>query len=197
MCYIICKPSKEVIFIFKIVILLLFVIIFNLLETIPKIRNCKKYIKILEEVDENDNNQLDELMVYKTPIMNLLVGAHVPDKQIIRYMDTDDIVPMPATTSIYSVFPHEATVYDVEKNLKQALGFYQLIFRRMLSPLYWIRFFMNLPAHIVNYLGFKSNGIRKILNVIWWSILAIWWIFTPEIEKLRLEFLDTLYSFLK
>ncbi|WP_407372350.1 hypothetical protein [Carnobacterium sp.] len=149
---------------------------------------------MLEDVNEDDQSQLDGLMVYKTPILNLLIGAFVPDTQIIRYMDTNGIAPMPATTSIYSVFPHEESVYDVEKKLNQALGFYQLKFNRMLNPLYWVRVFLNLPAFIVNYLGFKSTRIPKTLKVIWWIILAIWWLFTPSIEEMRQSVLNYIYK---
>lgn len=173
----------------KLTIFIIVIAIFNLLETYPKIKKCKKYISILEKTDEDDNAQLDNLNIHKIEILSLLVGALAKDETILRYMDTNGIAPMPMQTTVFNLFPYQSTVNAVEVKLKQSLGFYESLFQRMLNPLYWIHYFLNLPSHIIVYLGIKNKNVNKVLNIIWRVILVIWWFFTPTIEHLRDNFL--------
>jgi hypothetical protein len=67
----------------------------------------------------------------------------------------------------------------------QAIGVYRSRAFQAFNPLFWVEVFLNLPKHVLGYLGVKPDNLAtRILNVIYWLCLTALTLVKPEMKAL-------------
>lgn len=148
---------------------------------------------LLKKIDDVINERKDlDLNYERDTFLKLTHIAGVTDIPVIYNLDEITVTP----STVRRTFPDN--LGQSRKLLIQAIGALRNAFFTSLNPFAWIKFALLLPSYLLGYVGInRESQFAKIINVFWWVIGALFWLFTPYIESYReqfLEFVELLFS---
>lgn len=138
-----------------------------------------------------NNNDIESLIFHRNTFLRLTFGASVHDKTFVKEYETygSNYVQV---TNARTEFPYHGSLNQSQNMLVESAGYFWNKALSSLNPLSWIRVALLLPSYILSYIGLnRSSSFSKLLNVVWWLLCAIWWLFKPQVDLLR----ETLYDY--
>lgn len=177
--------------------LFLIVVGLKLLINLSKYIQCKRYRDKYFRWLADPKMELS-LSQHKSQVIKLFRDAGVKDLSVgvAEPMGFGQI--RVGSTSVSANFPHrrEDIVNMTYRMFEEAIGVYRSRALEAFNPVYWIEFVINLPKHILSYLGVSPESVViKTFQLIYWAVgvvvsfLAA--LYKPEIEKLVRDFISS------
>jgi len=161
-------------------------VLYKVISNAVRYRQVKHYLVVFERHLKEPSWEMDEA---KLKVIALLKGAGVQDA-IVPVADV--VLPGLVRRGKLSVFNNLPTLRDdvyplAGSMLHQAMGVYRGRVFEALNPLYWIELALNLPRHVVGYLGVPAQSVlTRVLSVIYWlgaSIFTVVYaLYKPEVD---------------
>lgn len=86
-------------------------------------------------------------------------------------------------------FNHEDVVPAVTGLFMKAKGIFRHRLKESINPLFWIQYILNLPAHLLKYLGLgEGNFIIKSIQILYWGLGMIKILY--DLKLISLNFLN-------
>jgi hypothetical protein len=161
----------------------------KLLINLSKYIQCKRYRSWYLRWLVNRKGELS-FVEHRSQVIKLFKDAGISDSCLptAEFVGYGQIATGDA--SVFHNFPHNRRdmVVATVRMFDEAVGVYRSRTLEVFNPFYWIEFIINLPKHILSYLGVSSESVViKILQLIYWIagvvvgfLIAL---YRPEIEK--------------
>ena len=142
-----------------------------------------------------------ELSEHKSHVIKLFKDAGLKDStiQFVKPLDFSHVAS--GNAWVFDQFPNnrEEVVGRTIDYFHQAIGVYRSRALEVFNPFYWIEFFIYLPKHVLNYLGFSPESvIIRIAQIIYWSaatvVSLIYALYTSEINMFVKNWINQLIS---
>jgi len=169
--------------------LFLVAVVLKLLINLAKYIQCKRYRNKYSRWLAHPKRELS-FPEYRSQVIKLFRDAGISDS----YLPSAEFVGYgqvaTGSASVFKNFPHNRAdmVQATARMFDEAVGVYRSRVLETFNPLYWIEFIINLPKHILSYLGVSSESVViKIFQLIYWIVIAVFGfliaLYKPEIEK--------------
>lgn len=138
------------------------------------------------------SHKIDSFTEYTAPIVKLFKEANVDDSSVAV---ADPVGFGYIRTGNASVFQNMAVLRTdvaamVQRSFKKAIGTYRSRIIECFSPLFWVKYVLYLPSHILEYIGLDANSVTtKIIQVVYWILTPLLIVCRTELYELIVQLL--------
>jgi len=132
-----------------------------------------------------------DLQRKKASVIKLLKEANIPDGVITHVEPAGWGMISSGKVSFYANFPNNRQDFanHIVRNFNEAIGVYWSRAIETINPIFWIEFILNLPKHLLFYLGIKDdNWITKSTQLVYWIGTIIYILFGINIKQVVINF---------